>query len=107
MIGSSHADELHSADPRILGLAEELLRLVSELYGAGLERVVELGPGAGPGPDGRAGRRRGVASLFLVQGLHPERSRPGWRRRWGSVRPFLVEHGGDVELLGSTRTAVR
>ena len=30
-------DELHStADPRTINLAEELLRLVSELYGAGL-----------------------------------------------------------------------
>ena len=31
-----------SADPRMLDRADEILRLVTELYGAGLARVVEL-----------------------------------------------------------------
>ena len=36
-------DELRAAaDPRSYELAEELLRLVTELYGAGLSRLVEL-----------------------------------------------------------------
>ena len=39
-------------------------------------------PAAGPGPAPRV------------------RSTPGWRRRWRPVRPFLAQHGGDVELLG-------
>ena len=61
------------ADPRAYRPAEELLRLVSELYGAGLARVVELaGEHAAAGFLGRLAQDDLVASLLLVHGLHPD-----------------------------------
>ena len=41
-----------------------------------------------------------MASLLLVQGLHPESIDNRVEAALVSVRPFLAQHGGDVELLG-------
>ena len=40
-----------------------------------------------------------VASLLLVQGLHPDSLDARVEGALASVRPFLAKHGGDVELL--------
>ncbi len=94
-------DELHStADPRTINLAEELLRLVSELYGAGFARAVELAQEHAPGLIAAFVEDELVASLLLVQGLHPESLDNRVEAALVSVRPFLAQHGGDVELLG-------
>ncbi len=93
--------ELESrADPRTLGLAEELLRLVSELYGAGLSRIMELVGDWNPELREMLAADDLVASLLLVQGLHPESLDSRVEQALVSVRPFLAQHGGDVELLG-------
>ncbi len=94
-------DELHStADPRTINLAEEILRLVSELYGAGFARAVELAQEHAPGLIAAFVEDELVASLLLVQGLHPEPLDHRIESALVSVRPFLAQHGGDVELLG-------
>jgi Fe-S cluster biogenesis protein NfuA len=94
-------DELHAtADPRTLNLAEELLRLVTELYGAGFARAMELAREHAPGLIPALVDDDLVASLLLVQGLHPESLDSRVERALASVRPFLAQHGGDVELLG-------
>ncbi len=94
-------DELHAtADPRLLNLAEELLRLVAELYGAGLARTMELSREHAPGLIDVFAQDDLVASLLLVQGLHPESIDNRVEAALVSVRPFLAQHGGDVELLG-------
>jgi Fe-S cluster biogenesis protein NfuA len=94
-------DELHAtADPRTVNLAEELLRLVSELYGAGFSRTVELARTHAPGLLDVLVADELVASLLLVQGLHPESIDHRVEAALVSVRPFLAQHGGDVELLG-------
>ncbi|HWE66643.1 MAG TPA: NifU family protein [Acidimicrobiales bacterium] len=94
-------EELHStADPRTINLAEELLRLVSELYGAGFARAVELAQEHAPGLIAAFVEDELVASLLLVQGLHPESLDNRIESALVSVRPFLAQHGGDVELLG-------
>jgi Fe-S cluster biogenesis protein NfuA len=41
-----------------------------------------------------------VASLLLVLGLHPDPMEARVQEALASVRPFLGQHGGDVELLG-------
>ena len=41
-----------------------------------------------------------MASLLLVHGLHPESLERRVEAALVSVRPFLAQHGGDVELLG-------
>jgi Fe-S cluster biogenesis protein NfuA len=94
-------EELHStADPRTINLAEELLRLVSELYGAGFARAVVLAREHAPGLIAAFVEDDLVSSLLLVQGLHPDSLESRVEAALVSVRPFLAQHGGDVELLG-------
>jgi Fe-S cluster biogenesis protein NfuA len=89
-----------SADPRIVEQAEELLRAVTDLYGAGLERVVDLVAAEAPDLVRRLAHDDLVASLLVVHGLHPDDLGLRVERALDSVRPFLGAHGGDVELLG-------
>jgi Fe-S cluster biogenesis protein NfuA len=94
-------DELHAtADPRTINLAEELLRLVSELYGAGFARAIELAREHAPTLMADLAADELVASLLLVHGLHPELLENRVEAALVAVRPFLAQHGGDVELLG-------
>jgi Fe-S cluster biogenesis protein NfuA len=88
-----------TADPRTCARAEELLRLVTELYGAGLARVVELAAARSPGLVDDLVADDLVASLLLVHGLHPEALAQRVEAALAKVRPLLSSHGGDVELL--------
>ena len=87
------------ADPRTLNLAEELLRLVSDLYGAGMARMLEIVQARAPGLLADFISDELVASLLLVRGLHPDPLEVRVEGALQSVRPFLGRHGGDVELL--------
>ncbi len=82
--------------------AEELVRLVVELYGAGLQRVLEVAHDAGaltdPVLEALAADEL-VSSLLLVHGLHPYGVAERVERALAGVRPYLASHGGDVELL--------
>jgi Fe-S cluster biogenesis protein NfuA len=93
-------DELRAtADPRSCDRAEELLRIVSDLYGAGLARAVELASDSDAGLiDAFLGDDL-LASLLLVHGLHPKDLIRRVEEALAQVRPFLAGHGGDVELL--------
>jgi len=88
-----------SADPRARDRAEELLRLVTELYGAGLARVVTLAQATAPGLVEQLAADPLVGSLLLVHGLHPETLAQRVEAALAHVRPLLSSHGGDVELL--------
>lgn len=76
--------------------AEQLVREVVDLYGAGLGRIIALS-------DDDAARRYAtddlVASLLLVHGLHPHDVHRRVSDALETVRPYLGSHGGDVELL--------
>ncbi len=82
--------------------AEELVRLVADLYGAGLERVLEIVHDAGALDDDVLAALAGdelVSSLLLVHGLHPYGVGQRVELALESVRPYLGSHGGDVELV--------
>lgn len=85
--------------------SEELVRLVADLYGAGLERVLDIAYDTGRLDaellDALASDDL-VASLLLVHGLHPHDVTTRVERALDEVRPYLGSHGGDVELLGVT-----
>ena len=87
--------------------AEELVRLVTDLYGAGLERVMEILHESGRLDDdvlaGLAGDEL-VAGLLIVHGLHPYGVEQRVEEALESVRPYLGSHGGDVELLEVTES---
>ncbi|CAA9378353.1 MAG: Uncharacterized NifU-like protein MSMEG_2718 [uncultured Nocardioidaceae bacterium] len=115
--GHEPVDDLRAAGERIEALldassahgavarerSEELVRLVADLYGAGLERVLDVLYDAGrldaEALDALAADDL-VASLLMVHGLHPHDVTTRVERALEEVRPYLGSHGGDVELLG-------
>ncbi len=88
-----------TADPRALDQAEELLRLVTELYGAGLARVVQLVQEEAPELLRSMVDDELLGSLLVVHDLHPDDLAARVAAALDSVRPFLHGHGGDVVLL--------
>lgn len=98
-----------AAGPVARERAEELVRLVVELYGAGLERVLELAHEAGALDDALLAAFADdelVSGLLLVHGLHPYPVEERVQRALDDVRPYLGSHGGDVKLLGVTEEGV-
>src|SRR5271163_1006082 len=80
--------------------AEQLVREVVELYGAGLSRILAtVGDQADPRIVDRLVADDLVASLLLVHGLHPHDVRRRVSDALDQVRPYLGSHGGDVHLL--------
>src|SRR3984893_11100299 len=80
--------------------AEQLVREVVELYGAGLSRIVAaVDDQADPSMLDRLVADDLVASLLLVHGLHPHDVRRRVSDALDRVRPYLGSHGGDVHLL--------
>jgi Fe-S cluster biogenesis protein NfuA/nitrite reductase/ring-hydroxylating ferredoxin subunit len=89
--------------------AEELLRLVVDLYGAGLEQLLESLYEAGALSDDvleRLASDELVSGLLLVHGLHPYGVEDRIAKALDDVRPYLGSHGGDVELLDVTDDGV-
>jgi Fe-S cluster biogenesis protein NfuA/nitrite reductase/ring-hydroxylating ferredoxin subunit len=90
-------------DPAARAVADELVAAIMQLYGAGLERIVE----ALDDPARSAAEVRErlledgvVASLLLIHDLYPVGLETRVQEALASVRPYLESHGGDVELLG-------
>ena len=82
--------------------AEELVRTVVELYGAGLERLLDVLFEAGRLDEVALDALTGdplVSGLLLVHGLHPDDLETRVTRALDDVRPYLGSHGGDVELV--------
>jgi Fe-S cluster biogenesis protein NfuA len=99
-------DELQAtADPRTYAQAAELLRLIAELYGGGLARVVQLIEAHHPRLIEALVEDELVASLLVVHGLHPASVVQRVEGALAQVRPLLAAHAGDVELLGVDEAA--
>ncbi len=64
----SLVEQLGEADPRVRQLAEEAIRLLMQLYGAGLARAIEI---LGREQALRLTEDKLVGSLLLLYGLHP------------------------------------
>jgi Fe-S cluster biogenesis protein NfuA/nitrite reductase/ring-hydroxylating ferredoxin subunit len=84
-------------------LAEELVSVVVQMYGAGLERIADIL--AESGEAGAAIRDALaadglVASLLLIHDLYPVPLEERVGQALARVRPYLESHGGNVELLG-------
>jgi Fe-S cluster biogenesis protein NfuA len=93
-------DELAStADARSYQRAEELLRLVTDLYGAGLGRVLDIVGERAPDVVGDLVHDELVGSLLLVHELHPDSLAQRVEGALAQVRPLLARHQGDVELV--------
>jgi Fe-S cluster biogenesis protein NfuA/nitrite reductase/ring-hydroxylating ferredoxin subunit len=87
--------------------AEQLVREVTDLYGAGLERMMQIAVAANPELAEAFTSDDLVASLLLVHGLHPHTVERRIADALDSVRPYLGSHGGDVHLLEVDGDVVR
>src|ERR1700759_2594004 len=77
--------------------AEQLVREVVELYGAGLARIMAtVGDLSDRGTVERLVADDLVASLLLVHGLHPHDLRRRVADALDRVRPYLGSHGGEA-----------
>ena len=106
---SSLLDALGSGGPVARDRAEELVRQVTELYGAGLERILQVLDRQGvlgPGTVSALTSDPLVSGLLLIHGLHPVDLPGRVAAALDSVRPYLGSHGGDVELLGISEEGV-
>jgi Fe-S cluster biogenesis protein NfuA/nitrite reductase/ring-hydroxylating ferredoxin subunit len=84
-------------DPACRGLAEELTAAVVEMYGAGLERIVEL---VDESTREALAADELVAGLLMIHDLHPVPIEERVAAALDTVRPYMESHGGNVELLG-------
>lgn len=98
-----------SADPDVLATTQELVRLMMELYGAGLERITEIV--FEKGEAGREileqfGRDELVGNLLAANGLHPLDLDVRVRR---AVEQLNIRfHGtGSIELLNTADGVIR
>jgi Fe-S cluster biogenesis protein NfuA/nitrite reductase/ring-hydroxylating ferredoxin subunit len=84
-------------DPACRNLAEELTSAVVQMYGAGLERIVEL---ADAGTRDEMSKDSLVAGLLMIHDLYPVPIEERVVQALDTVRPYMESHGGNVELLG-------
>jgi Fe-S cluster biogenesis protein NfuA len=103
-------DSERSPDPAARARLQEVVRLVLELHGVALERVLDHVAAAGEA--GRAvldtcAADEVVSGLLLLHGLHPLGVEDRVRQALEGVRPYLRAHGGSVELVGVDEGVVR
>jgi len=97
-------------DPVTRELAEQLVSAVVQMYGGGLEQILEALFAAGePGEQIAVGLAKDplVATLLLIHDLHPVPLADRVQGALESVRPYMESHGGNVELLSLERGVAR
>ena len=83
-------------------VAEELVSAIVQMYGLGLERIIETLLAAGEDGGRIAASLTDdelVATLLLIHDLHPVPLLDRVQAALDSVRPYMESHGGNVELL--------
>lgn len=102
-------DELEALpDPFARQTATAAVQALVELYGAGLERIVEEIAARDDGELAAAlADDELVAHVLLIHGLHPVSVEARIGEALDSVRPYLESHGGSVELLVVDGSTVR
>src|SRR5665213_3088802 len=98
------------ADPHLRTSVQELVQLVMDLHGAGLERMLELIRAPGDGGEilvDKLGRDDLVASLLVLYGLHPLNLEARVIQAIEKAGSRLRSHDAAVELLAMEGGAVR
>jgi Fe-S cluster biogenesis protein NfuA len=100
-------EQIEDADAQ--ASARELVQVLLDLHGEGIERMLSLAYDSGEA--GRAlidelGRDEAVSGLLLLHGLHPLDLPARVEQALQRVRPYLASHGGNVELLEATAEGV-
>lgn len=96
------------ADDGARDKATSAVQSLLELYGAGLERMVEKIAARDDGSIAAAlAADELVSHLLLLHGLHPIPLEQRVREALAEVTPYLESHGGNVELVAIEDAAVR
>lgn len=92
--------EAHS-DPDIRASARDLLQLLMEVHGAGLERIMETlwRSQNGEALTDKLANDNLVGPLLLLYGMHPVDLKTRVLNALEKVRPYLRSHGGNVDLI--------
>jgi len=96
-------------DPVARANTTEVVRALLDLYGEGLERIVDVvaeHDSQGTMAESLAGDAL-VSHLLLIHGLHPVPVEQRVHAALESVRPYLESHGGNVELLAVDERVAR
>ena len=91
-----------SGDSATRDVAEELVSAVVQMYGAGLERILDMLVSAGAEGEpvvASLAEDQLVSTLLLIHDLHPVPLEQRVQDALDSVRPYMESHGGNVELL--------
>jgi Fe-S cluster biogenesis protein NfuA/nitrite reductase/ring-hydroxylating ferredoxin subunit len=92
-------ESLGDDEARATALA--LVRALTEFYGSGIERILEItAERAGTETIDHLCSDPLVSSLLLLHGLHPLDMATRVEQALERVRPYLGTHGGNVELAG-------
>jgi Fe-S cluster biogenesis protein NfuA len=95
-------EKLGSApDSNVRQNAEELIQLLTQMYGAGLGRILQIlnEDEASKEFINSLCKDNLVGSLLVLHGLHPENVETRIERALARVRPSLDAHGADVKLV--------
>ncbi|MFE1193928.1 NifU family protein [Streptomyces olivaceoviridis] len=88
---------LESAPGPAAATAVEAVRVLTEIYGEALARMLDL---AGEQPAARLAEDELLGHLLVLHELHPEPPARRAERAVDRLRPAVRERGGDVELVG-------
>ena len=89
-------------DPSLRSAAKDLVQVLMELHGAGLERILELVNSQGAVGEKLIvdfGRDELVRSLLLLYGLHPEDMQTRITQALEGMRDVLKSHEASAELV--------
>ena len=101
-IESLLAEVDRSKDPQTRDRTREIVQILMDLHGAGLQRILEHVAATGQGGldlISSMAEDDMVAGLLLLYGQHPLDLDTRVRQALEKVRPYLRSHGGNVELL--------
>jgi Fe-S cluster biogenesis protein NfuA len=98
------------ADPASRAAAKELVQLLMELHGTGLERILEVvfqSGDSGPRIIDELGEDRLVSSLLVLYGLHPDDLQTRVERKLAQIGSQLNKMGAEVKLISVNGGDVR
>ena len=90
------------ADPASRAAAKELVQLLMDLHGTGLERILEIvfkSSESGVQIIDELSRDSLVSSLLILYGLHPEELQPRVERKLEQIRSKLHKMGAEASLV--------
>ena len=97
-------------DPAVRAAAKDLVQLLMEMHGSGLERMLEVifrSGDAGARMIDELGEDPIVSGLLVLYGLHPEDLQTRIERKLAQIRSRLFKMGAEVELIAVNESNVR